>query len=53
MKLRSLEEEIRCMTYTKEACAELERTRREILAQTDSVRRQVSQLRGELSGYKV
>merc|ERR1719510_1761430 len=52
MKLRSLEEEIRCLTYTKEACAELEKTRREILAQTDSVRRQVSQLHGELSSYK-
>ena len=37
MKLRSIEEEVSCLTYTKEACNELEKIRRKILSQMDSV----------------
>ena len=41
MKMKSVEEEVRCMTYTKEACVELERIRRKIIARTELVQNEV------------
>ena len=41
MKLKSVEDEVRCMTYTKETCSELEKIRRKIISKTDSVRNEV------------
>ena len=37
MKLYSLEQEVLCMTYTKEACTELENIRRKMLTKMESV----------------
>lgn len=45
MKLRSLEEEVLCMTYTKDACAELEKIRRKMLTKMNSVRCEVLKYR--------
>ena len=41
MKLQSLEEEVLCMTYTKDVCNELEKVRRKMLTKIDSVRCEV------------
>ena len=41
MKMKSLEEEERCKTYTKEACNELEKVRRKMLDKLDAVRSEV------------
>ena len=42
MKLKSVEEDILCLTYTKEACTELEKVRRKMLAKMESVRSEAS-----------
>ena len=41
MKLKSLEEEVQCKTYTKEACNKLEKVRRRMLDKMDAVRSEV------------
>lgn len=41
MKLKSLEEEVACLTYTKEACTELEKIRMSLLEKTESVHTEV------------